>query len=65
MWFRDEWIESELAAQLYVDDRVDRDGHFQYLDKVRSVSGLRRDEPFHVWDDRVIEEQYRRFHHGV
>ena len=31
------------------------------LDMVGSVSGLRRDEEPHVWDDEVLEEQYQRF----
>jgi len=32
-----------------------------YLDKVGSVSGLRRDETDHVFDDAIVDEQYRRF----
>ena len=36
----------------------------EYVDKVGSVSGLRRDEEFHVFDDQVIEEQHRRFLNG-
>ncbi len=32
-----------------------------YVDKVGSVSGLRRDEDLHVFDDQVLDEQYRRF----
>ena len=36
----------------------------EYVDSKGSVSGLRRDEGFHVWDDQIIERQYRRFQHG-
>ncbi len=43
-----------------VDGKADQ----LYLDKVGSVSGLRRDEEFHVWDEELIETQYRRFHSG-
>ena len=32
-----------------------------YLDKVRSVSGSRRDEIKMIFDDGVIDEQHRRF----
>jgi len=36
-----------------------------YLDKVGSVSGLRRDETFMLeLDDEEIDEQDRRFHNG-
>ena len=55
------WIEIELAATMYADDRVDGEGRLLYLDKVDSVSGARRDEPHHVWDDRLLDEQHRRF----
>jgi len=53
----------EEAAQRGVDRAHQlaiwgRDG---YLDKVVSVSGLRRDETDHVWDDRILDQQYRRF----
>jgi len=36
----------------------------RYLDKVVSVSGLRRDETDHVFDDLIVDEQYRRFLNG-
>ncbi len=36
----------------------------RYLDKVGSVSGLRRDETLPIWDDQVIDSQYRRFLDG-
>ena len=35
-----------------------------YLDLEGSVSGLRRDEEYHVFHDELIEEQYRRFLSG-
>ena len=35
-----------------------------YVDKVGSVSALRRDETFLEFDDALIEEQYRRFLNG-
>ena len=34
------FLESEDAAILYVDERVDKDGSFRYLDRVGSVSAL-------------------------
>ena len=43
---------------------VDMELPLQYLDKVGSVSGLRRDEEFHVFDDQLIDQQYRRFNNG-
>ncbi len=54
-------IDSEVAAQLYVNEELDGDGNWLHLDKVGSVSGARRDEPYHVWDDQLLDEQYRRF----
>ena len=33
----------------------------RYLDKVGSVSGLRRDEMTMIFDDGVLDEQHRRF----
>ncbi len=34
------------------------------LDLVGSVSGLRRDETDHVFDDEIVDNQYRRFLNG-
>ena len=34
---------------------------FSYLDKVGSVSGLRRDETVMIFNEGIIDEQYRRF----
>jgi len=33
----------------------------KYLDKVGSVSASQRDETSCVWDDELLDEQYRRF----
>jgi len=55
------FVDTELAAEMYVDELVDRNGRWLYIDREGSVRGLRRDEPHHVWDGPVIEEQYRRF----
>ena len=35
------------------------------LDKVGSVSAVRRDETTFVFDDKLIDEQHRRFLNGV
>ncbi len=35
-----------------------------YLDSRVSVSGLELERDFHVFDDFLIDEQDRRFHHG-
>jgi len=53
------------AAQREVDlCAVDAMGLHRYLDKVRSVSGLELERDFLVFDDEVIDQQYRRFTHG-
>ena len=36
----------------------------RYLDKVGSVSGLRRDGTTLIFDDEVIDEQHQRFLHA-
>ena len=55
---------SEVAAERYCDELVDGRGRPLYLDKVGSVSGLDADEDSHVWDDRLLDQQYRRFLNG-
>ncbi len=40
---------------------VDKAEASLYLDKVGSVSAVRRDEAMVIFDDEVLEEQYRRF----
>ncbi len=58
------FLGSELAAELYVDEVLDGRGRFQYLDSVSSVSGLVEVEEDHVWDDRLLDQQHRRFLNG-
>jgi len=36
----------------------------RYLDKVGSVSALDGDGDFHVFDDELLDQQYRRFRNG-
>ncbi len=43
--------QADLAAQL----------SFGYLDKVGSVSGLRRDETHMIWNEELLDEQHRRY----
>ncbi len=40
---------------------VDGECDLYYLDKVGSVSALVEGEGFHVFDDELIDQQYRRF----
>ena len=35
-----------------------------YIDSGVSVSGLELERDFHVFDDEIIDSQYRRFHNG-
>ena len=51
---------SGLAQQTSLEGLAPR-GDLAYIDKVVSVSGLRRDETTMIFDDEVIEDQYRRF----
>ncbi len=57
----DSYLASERASEDDCNEVVDGSGRLLHLDSVRSVSGARRDEPHHVWDALVIDEQYRRF----
>ena len=52
--------EEELAQQLSLEGLTARDDCV-IVDIQGSVSGLRRDEDNHVFDEGVIDEQYRRF----
>ena len=36
----------------------------EYVDRVRSVSALVEAEALHVFDDELLDRQYRRFTHG-
>ncbi len=54
------------AAQREVDVHgVDAMWSASYLDRVGSVSALAEAEAFFVFDDQLIENQYRRFLNGV
>jgi len=37
------WVKTELAAEMYCDERVDKDGNSLYLDIPLSVSALERE----------------------
>ena len=39
-------------------------GPCEYVDRVDSVSALAEAEDFHVFDDALLDQQDRRFHHG-
>ena len=54
---------SERASEMYVDERVDGQGTFQYIDRVGSVSAL-VEPPEPIWVREVIDHQHRRFHNG-
>ena len=63
-FFRRFYMRSEKAAEDYVDEVVDGSGCRQYLDKVGSVSAL-IEPPEPIWDDQLLENQYRRFFNAV
>ncbi len=52
-------LEEAAQRRLELEDVVDRGESLLYLDKVGSVSAVRRDETHD--DDALIDEQYRRF----
>ena len=43
---------------------VDAMGNSYYVDKVDSVSGLELERDLHVFDDSLLDSQYRRFLNG-
>ncbi len=53
-----------LAQREFELPGVDNMEAISYLDKVGSVSGLRRDEDLYVMEDEMIDQQYRRFYNG-
>ena len=53
----------ETAPQISLEGLAGRPVH-EYVDIVGSVSALVEGEGFHVFDNELIEEQYRRFHNG-
>ena len=59
-----QFLQSEKAAELYVDEVLDGRGRFLYLDNRVSVSALVEVEGSHVWDDQLLNEQYQRFLNG-
>ncbi len=60
--FRDCFLGSEIASVLYVDEVLDGQGNVQYIDRGISVSGST--PPQIHWDDALIDQQERSFHHG-
>ena len=50
----------EAAQQTSLEGLAPR-GELEYLDKVDSVSGPRRDETHMIWNEGVINEQVERF----
>ena len=53
------------AAQRHSLEGLAPLGDVAYVDTPLSVSGLSRAEPLHVWDDQLLDQQYRRVHHGI
>ncbi len=56
-----EGLEQRGVDRAYELALAGRDG---YLDKVGSVSGLRRDEIRMIFDEEILDEQHRRFLQG-
>ena len=54
-------LEEAAQRRLELPDDLVVDESLLYLDKVDSVSGARRDETHHVWDDQILDEQHARF----
>ena len=54
----------QRSAGAFVFDGVDKRQLSLYLDKVGSVSALVEGEEDHVFDDHVLEEQFRRHSYG-
>ncbi len=52
-----------VAQQNSLEGLAPRGVH-AYVDRVGSVSALAEAEEFHVFDDALIEQQYRRFLNG-
>jgi len=58
----DSFWKTELAAEMYVDDVLDKHGEVCYLDSMVRMTAL--PEPEHLWVHEVIERQERSFHNG-
>ena len=55
---------AEAAERFSLEGLAPR-GDLEYLDSKVSVSGLRRDENYMIFDEGVIDEQHRRFLESV
>ena len=55
---------ADVAQRSLEGLEVDAMAETRYLDRVGSVSALVEVEESHVFDDELIEEQYRRFRNG-
>ena len=53
--------DSEVAAELYCDEALDGKEFASYLDRAGTVTALPSGEYAEIFDDEVIDEQYRRF----
>ena len=58
------YLASERAAVDYCNEVVDGAGRLLELDSIVSVSGLVEVEDSRVWDDQLLDQQYRRFLNG-
>ncbi len=58
------FVASEEAAVAWVDEVLDSQGFFQYVDKVGSVSGLLELEQDSDYDSTHIELNQRLIHNG-
>ena len=54
----------EEAAQRTSLEGLAPRGDSEYVDRVGSVSGLELERDLHVFDDSLLDSQYRRFLHG-
>ena len=52
------------AAQRYSLEGLAPRGVHEYVDRVGSVSGLELERDLHVFDDQLLDQQYRRFLNG-
>jgi len=60
----DQFLLSEGASEMYVDEVVDGQGRLQYIDRVGSVSAL-PDGRTTLWlPEHLLDEQHRRFLNG-
>ncbi len=57
-------LEEAAQRELELDALLAVEAPSPYLDKVGSVSAMVEVEDAYVWDDRVLDEQHRRFLDG-